>query len=291
MARVDLAVHLGDLGQVQADEGRCARGRPAASRNASVVGRDVGGHEPLHAQPAGVDGRERRAAQHVERQRAVVERARERPDVVERGRERPQAVGRHAAERGLEAGDAAGRRRQADRGAGVGPEPERAQPGRERAGVAARGAARDAIGPRAVDDGAVGAVARRHAPGELVQVGLAEHDRAGVEQPPHARRRAHRDVVAEDARAVGRAHARRVEDVLDEQRHACERPGRTSRARARARDSPVTVMTVCRCSCSAMRVEVVPRDLLGGELARRDRGGDPPGRPCVKVAPSAAARY
>ena len=172
--------------------------------------------------------------------------------MVERGRERPETVGRDAAEGRLEAGHAAGRGRQPDRGARVGPEPERAQACRERARIAARGAARDAIGARAVDDGAVGAVARGHAPGELVQVGLAEHDRAGVDQAAHARGRAHRDVVAEDPRAVGRAHARRVEDVLDEQRHAGERPGRLL-PRARECASPVTVMTACRCSCSAMR--------------------------------------
>jgi len=37
--------------------------------------------------------------------------------------------------------------------------------------------------------------------------------------------------------------------------------------------------------------EVVARDLLGGELARRDRGGDAPRRPGVEVAhPPAALR-
>ena len=198
--------------------------------------------------------------------------------MIERGRERPEAVGRDAAERGLEAGHTAGRRRQADGRAGVGGEPECAQPGRERARVATRRTARNAIGPRAVDDGAIGAVARRHAPGELVQVGLAEHDRPGVHEPPDARRRMHGHVVAEDARAVGRAHARGVEDVLDQQRHARQRPERhvprmRERALGRERDDGVQVLV------RGDAVEVMARHLLGGELAGAHGVGDATGGP------------
>ena len=237
VARVGLAMHLCALGQMQAHE--VGRRRQARRREqASVVAPPSAASSNCTRRPPASTSGQRRAAQDVEGQRAVVERARERTDVVERRRERPQPVGRHAAEGRLEAGHAAGSRGSRIEAPVSVPSPSAHRPGRERARVAARRAARDAVGARAVDDGAVGAVARGHAPGELVQIGLAEHDRAGVEQPAHARRRAHRDVVTEDPRAVGRAHARRVEDVLDEQRHAGQRPERDARARPRAPARP-----------------------------------------------------
>ena len=73
-------------------------------------------------------------------------------------------------------------------------------------------------GWRRVVDGAVPRVRAEHAPGELGQVGLADDDGAGIEHPLDDRRVRVRDVVAVDPRAVGRPHAGRVDQVLDEER-------------------------------------------------------------------------
>ena len=273
-------MHLGALGQMQSHEiggwwqvrgvEEGLGGRPHVDRL-----------DAADAQAARIHGRQRRAPQDVEGECAVVERARQRADVIERRREWPQPVGRHAAECGLEARHAAGRGRQADRRTGVGAEPECAQAGCERTRVAARRPARDAVGPGAVDDCAIGAIARRHAPRELVQIRLAQHDGARVEQPPDTRGRAHGDVVTEDPRAVGRAHACGVEDVLHEQRHACQRPLRpVARAHERSlrgeRDDRVQVLVL------GDAVQVVTGDLACRELARADRGGDATGGPGVE---------
>ena len=204
---------------------RGAGGRPAAARKASVVAPTSTAVDATDAQAARIHGRQRRAAQDVEGECAVVERARQRADVVERRRERPQPVGRHAAECGLEARHAAGRGRQADRRTGVGAEPECAQAGRERTRVAARRPARDAVGPGAVDDGAIGAVARRHAPRELVQIRLAEHDRA------RRRAAAGRSWPSAPGRGHGRSPSRRSCARLP-----CRR--RPSRAAARRPAAP-----------------------------------------------------
>ena len=75
-----------------------------------------------------------------------------------------------------------------------------------------------------VVNGAVPRVDAENAPGELGQVGLADDDGAGVERALDDRRVRGRDVVAVDARAVGRPDPGGVDQVLDEQRAPCERP-------------------------------------------------------------------
>ena len=64
-------------------------------------------------------------------------------------------------------------------------------------------------GPPRVADRPVERVLARHAPRELVQVGLADDHGAGVDDALDGGRGARRHVVAEERRAVGRAHARR----------------------------------------------------------------------------------
>ena len=232
---VELTMHLGALGQMQSHE-------IGGWRQARGVEEGLGGRPHVDrldapdAQAARIHGRQRRAPQDVEGECAVVERARQRADVIERGRERPQPVGRHAAECGLEARHAAGRGRQADRRTGVGAEPECAQAGCERARVAARRPARDAVGPGAVDDGAIGAIARCHAPRELVQIRLAQHDGARVEQPPDdsspsARGRGH-------GRSPSRRSCARLRCRRRPSRAAARLPAARARRRSRARAQP-----------------------------------------------------
>ncbi len=73
---------------------------------------------------------------------------------------------------------------------------------------------------------AVVRVLRRDPPGELVQVGLADRDVAGLHEARHGRRGLRRHVVAEDRRAVRRPHAGGVEEVLDREPRALRRPAR-----------------------------------------------------------------
>ena len=94
-----------------------------------------------------------------------------------------EPVARHRAVGRLHADDAAQRRGLADRAAGVGAERERREPGRDRG---RRAAARAARHPREVvrvarraERGVLGGAAHR----ELVEVGLADRDRARVAQP------------------------------------------------------------------------------------------------------------
>ena len=147
-----------------------------------------------------------------------------RPDRVERRDEREDAVDRQVAPARLQAHRPARGRRQPDRAAGVRAETEVDEPGGERRRVPGRRAAGRLPGMERVVDGAVPRVDAEHAPGELGQVGLADDDRTGVERSLDDGRVGGRDVVAVDARAVGRADPGRVDQVLDEQRAPGERP-------------------------------------------------------------------
>ena len=103
-----------------------------------------------------------------------------------------------------------------------------------------------------------------------MQVGLADDHAAGVDDALDGGGRAHRHVVAEERRAVGRAHAGRVEQVLGRERHARERPepallreraGVAQAALAIRRDERVEL------GPGLDAVEVVGDDLLGGDVA------------------------
>ena len=144
------------------------------------------------------------------------------------------------------------------------------EPRGERGGAAAGRAAGDVPGLPGIADGPVEGVLARDAPGELVQVRLADDHGAGVDDPLHRARGARRHVVAEQRRAVGRAHARGVEQVLGRERNAGERaqaalPGQRARVRERAlavdRDERVEL------GPRLDAVEVVRDDLLGRDLA------------------------
>ena len=164
------------------------------------------------------------ARQHRPEQRDVLDAPPHRPDRVERRDEREDAVERQVAPARLQAHRPARGRRQPDRAAGVRSEPEVDEPGGERRRVPGRRAAGGLPGMERVVDGAVPRVDAEHAPRELGQVGLADDDRAGVERSLDDGRVGGRDVVAVDARAVGRPDPGGVDQVLDEQRAPGERP-------------------------------------------------------------------
>ena len=153
-------------------------------------------------------------------QRAVGHRGRQRADGVEARGQRIDALRRDGPATRLEPHDATARGGQPDGAAGVGSEPQRDHAGRQRRRVAAARPAGHAIGRGRVDGVAIERVLTAHAPRELVGVGLADHDRAFGLQREHRRRALLRDVVGVDRGGVGRAHARRVDQVLDEHRHA-----------------------------------------------------------------------
>ena len=208
--------------------------------------------------------------QHLEHERALGHRARHRADVIEAGREREAPVDRHAAVRGLEPRGAAGRRGDADRAAGVGAEADGREAGSERRGAAARGAARDVSGAARVADRPVERVLARHAPGELVQVRLADDHGAGIDEALHRAGRRDRHVIAEERRAVGRAHACRVQEILRRERDAGEpaepapsgqRAGVRERAVAVHRDHRVQLGTALDAR------QAVGHDLLGADVA------------------------
>ena len=146
------------------------------------------------------------------------------PDVVEAGRERKAAVDRDEPVARLEARRAAGEGGDADRSARVGADAQRGEARCERRGAAARRAAGHVARAPGIADGAVEGVLARHAPGELVQVRLADDHGTGVGESLHGARGTRRDVLAEERRAVGRAHPGGVEQVLGRERHARRAP-------------------------------------------------------------------
>ena len=179
-------------------------------------------------QPLEPRRRERRRREHRPHRRHLRDAGRHRPDGVEAAAERIHAVHRHPPPARLEADDAAARCGQADRAARVGADADVAEARRERSRVPARRAAGRAPREPRVLDGAVPVVLARHAPGELVQVRLADDDGTGGNEPLDRGRGARRDVVGVDARAVGRANARGVDQVLDEESAPVQRPRQRS---------------------------------------------------------------
>ncbi len=103
-----------------------------------------------------------------------------------------------------------------NRAACVGADADVAEPRRERCSVPARRPAGRAARVRGIVHRPVPRVLARHTPRELVQVRLADDDRTGVDEPLHGRCGPRRHVVGVDLRAVRRADARRVDQILDE---------------------------------------------------------------------------
>jgi len=161
----------------------------------------------------------------VQQQGAIVRRPRHQANVIERPREREHAGSRHAAEGRLQAGHAAQRRRHACRPAAVGPDRAAADARGDRHGAAPAGSAGHARWVPWVAARPMVRVLRRGAQAELVQVRLAQQDRAGATQPPpHGRIDGGRPAQPFGlARARRRGVAAHVDQVLYSERHAVQR--------------------------------------------------------------------
>ena len=136
---------------------------------------------------------------------------------------------------------------------------------------------------------AEGGVLRRRTHRELVHVGLAEYDDAGLAQAAGDRRVVRRHPALEDLRAARRRHALRGDDVLQREWHARERPqllpcraavvdGLRRAERPVGADVQEGVHAVVD---GGDAVEVGARRLHGADVARGDRrrglGGREPG--------------
>ncbi len=237
----------------------------------------VGHREPQAAQRH--RGRDRRfAGEHRVDRRAARDAARDRSDRVERRRQRICPVARHARRGGLEADEAAERRGNADRAAGVGGERRMRHAFGDRHRRARRRTARDASGRAVVrsERRAVVGIEADAGERELGHVGAADEDGARGAQP------CHRGCVACGGRCIGEHAGPRggglpgdVEEVLDRHRYAVERRDRppgaaacvgcfggTARAAAVERDE---------CDPPLPRRIVDTRERLGGELRGRRR--------------------
>ena len=147
--------------------------------------------------------------------------------MIEARHERKGAGARQPAVGRLEAEQAAERGRHADRAVGVGAERDRHQPAGHRAARAARRAARHAVRVVRIARGAVVHVLAGEVVGVLAHVERADQHRAGRLEPRDQRGvgRGGR-VLAVDLGAGQRRQAGHVEQVLDRERHAGERPER-----------------------------------------------------------------
>ncbi len=168
---------------------------PRADAGVDAEAGDVRHREPRR-RPA--SGRRRRsgpgpgivrvgAGEDVEDVGGVVDGVREHADAVQRAAGRDDAVGAHQAAGRLEPDDAVHRGGDAARAGGVGAEGEGDAAGGHGDGAARARPARDEIASEDALAGAVGGADAGQPGRELVEVGLADEDRAGVEQPPDGR--------------------------------------------------------------------------------------------------------
>jgi hypothetical protein len=226
----DLAVELGEPGQVHVHHDRAGAPQPIQRGGGEPLGLRVevlpehraGDAHPQPAQRgrrhlvagAGDDGVE---------QHQVGDLARHRPRGVARVGDRRDALLRVAPERRPQAADAVERGRDAHRASGVGAEPGRGHPRGDGVAGAARGAPRDARGIVGVAGGAERRVVAGDAEGELVHVGLAEHDRARADQRLGDRRVARGHERLEPGRPRRVRHPGHMDVVLHHDGHPVER--------------------------------------------------------------------
>ncbi len=164
------------------------------------------------------------AGEHVEKRGGVAHRDRDRAALGELERAARERCGRDPTARRLDPEEAATRSRNADRPAAVRAVSEREHAGGDRRRRAARRAPGRARGIPRVPARAVQVGFRDGSDPELGRVALADHDEAGFLHPPYDRRIVRRHVVRERSRREGRAHTRRLGQILHEHRHAAERP-------------------------------------------------------------------
>ncbi len=165
-------------------------------------------------------------------QRRIFDRTGHRPGRVEGRAQRQNAVGADPSDRRFETAQPAPGRRQPDRAAGIGADPPGRHAGRDRdPGPAARpaGGARQGRVPRVPRRAAmlVGAPAAHR---ELDRVRLAEDDHPGADETLGERRRVSRPPVLPHLRAAGRHPAFDLDQVLQRDRQAVQRPDFMARA-------------------------------------------------------------
>ena len=221
-----------------------------------------------HADPAGRDGEHVTAVpgQHALQQCDVRHGPGHRPGMVEPVRQRHDAVEWHGAVGALQADDSAVGGRAEDRANGLGADRGRDHPGRDGCRRPRRRPAGRVLERPGIARG------RRIAVGELGCLGLAKDDRAGGPKSRDECGVGRREGVGECSRPGRGGHARDIDDVLDPDRHAVERP-----ERPRVADVRVAVGSLgqgCR------RVQMCPRldrglerlDPRQARLGERDRG-------------------
>jgi hypothetical protein len=210
----DLGLRLGEMAAQDGDPEAVERRLEARHRRLGCPrGRDrIVGIGPLH----GVVG-----------QREIGSRARQRADVVEAGDEREGAGAAQATEGRLEAEQAAQRRRHANGTVGVRAEGERHHAGGDRAARATRRAAADVLERVWVAGRPVMPVHAGEVVGVLAHVERADQHGVGCfEATDHDGVARGRRIVAVDLRAGARRQPGDVDQVLDRERHAGERPER-----------------------------------------------------------------
>ncbi len=181
-------------------------------------------------------GRIRRVGRRDRRQqqRRVGHGSRHRTGGVLGDRDRDDAAAAHHADRRLQAHQPAHRRRAQDAAVGFGADADGGQAGGDRragAGARAAGIAIEHIGVPGLPAARAPARRRTRRPevGPLAEIRLAEDDRAGVAQPRHQEGVGRRLVIGEGERAGGVDHAHGVDVVLEQHRHAVERPAQLAR--------------------------------------------------------------
>ena len=203
-----------------------------------AVPAQLGDHADPHAAHVGLAGRghhrrDRRvdrggvarvvAAHGLVQQGGVQHGPPERPGRIQAARERDHPVPGGTAVGGLGADDAADRGGLADRAAGVGADGQRRLVGRHRGGGPAGRTARDLVQVPRVAAGTVRGVLGGRAHGELVHVGLAEDDRAGLLESFRDGGVVRRVPALQDAAPARGGHPGGGEDVLDRDRDARQR--------------------------------------------------------------------
>ena len=168
-------------------------------------------------------GKHRTAGHHGVEQRAIGDATRHRPCGVARVRDRHDARLRPAQQRRPKPDDAAQRRRDSHRAAGVRADATGHDARAHRSADAAARTARNARAVVRVAHRAERGVVVRDAVGELVQARLAEHDGACVDQLLRDRRVALGNVAAQRRRACRRGDACGVDVVFQRERHAVQR--------------------------------------------------------------------
>ena len=162
-------------------------------------------------------------------ERRILDGARERPDLIEARGEGDESVARNAPVGRLESDDVAERGGFANRTAGIAAKRHRRGEAADGRRAAARRAARHAVAVVGVARNAERGVFARRTHREFIHVGLADRQRARIEQPLHGRPRIRRDPVLEDLRAARRARTAHAHVVLDRDRHARQRQRLTGR--------------------------------------------------------------